>query len=74
MRVLYCALLMALIGMPGLAAAAETPSNRELTKKLDALESRVERLERREKSETKAEKKAEKRAEARAKEKEKDKK
>src|SRR5688572_23090393 len=64
MRVLICALFMALAGMPGLVAAA-APSNQELSSRADALERRIERLERRERTETKVERKAERKAEAR---------
>ena len=67
MRVLICALFMALAGMPGLVAAAQAPSNQELSNRADALERRIERLERREKGETKAEReRREARAKARA--------
>jgi hypothetical protein len=74
MRVLICALFMAIAGMPGLVAAAQAPSNQELSSRADALERRIERLERKEKAETKAEReKREARANARAKEKAKEK-
>jgi hypothetical protein len=64
MRVLICALFIALAGMPGLVAAAQAPSNQELSKRADELERRVERLEKRESAETKAEKRAEAKAKA----------
>ena len=66
MRVLICALFIALAGMPGLVAAAQAPSNQELSKRADDLERRIERLERIERAETKAEQeKKEARAKAR---------
>jgi len=54
MRFIFGVLVMALAGMPGLVVAAQAPSNAELTKQLDALERRIEGLERRENKETKA--------------------
>lgn len=75
MRVLICALCLALAGMPGLVAAADkAPSNRELSNRADALERRVERLERREKAEVEANKEKKEAREKAAKEKAKEKK
>jgi chaperonin cofactor prefoldin len=54
MRVLICALSLALAAMPGLVTAAQAPSNQELSKRADELERRVERLERREKADIEA--------------------
>ena len=71
MRVLICALCLALAGMPGLVTAAEAPSNRELSNRADALERRVERLERREKAEMEAKKEKQEAREKAAKAKEK---
>jgi hypothetical protein len=62
MRLTLCMLFMALTGMPASLIAAETPSNAEISKRLRALENRIERLERREKAETRQEKKAEAKA------------
>jgi hypothetical protein len=51
-------LVMALAGMPAPVMAAEAPSNEEISKRLKALDARIERLERREKAETREERKA----------------
>jgi len=68
MRVLICALFLALAAMPGLVAAAEkAPSNKELSNQVDQLERRVQRLEKREQAETKAEKEAKAKADREAK-------
>jgi hypothetical protein len=68
MRVLICALSLALAAMPGLVAAADkAPSNKELSRQVDELERRVQRLEKSEKAETKAEKQAKAKAEREAK-------
>jgi hypothetical protein len=58
MRLIYCALLMALTGMPVSVMAADAPSNEEISKRLKALDDRIDRLERREKAETQRGKKA----------------
>ena len=58
MRLIYCALLMALTGMPVSVMAADAPSNEEIAKRLKALDSRIDRLERRESAETKRERQA----------------
>ena len=58
MRLIYCTLAMALIGMPAPLMAAETPTNADIAKRLRDLDRRIERLEKIEKAETKTEKKA----------------
>jgi hypothetical protein len=58
MRLIYCALLVALTGMPVSVMAADAPSNEEISRRLKALDDRLDRLERREKAETAAERKA----------------
>ena len=58
MRLIHCALLVALTGMPVSVMAADAPSNEEISKRLQALDDRLDRLERRERAETRAEKKA----------------
>ena len=58
MRLIHCALLMALTGMPASVMAADAPSNEEISKRLKALDSRIDRLERREKAEAKGERQA----------------
>ena len=68
MRLIHGALVILIAGLSAPLLAAETPSNRDLSRQIDALERRVERLERREKAETKQEK-AEARRKAEAKEK-----
>jgi hypothetical protein len=54
MRLIYYALLMALTVMPVSVMAADAPSNEEISKRLKALDSRIDRLERREKAEMKS--------------------
>jgi hypothetical protein len=58
MRLIYCALLVALTGVPASVMAADAPSNEEISRRLKALDDRLDRLERREKAETGAERKA----------------
>ena len=68
MRLIYCALLMALTGMPVSVMAADAPSNEEIAKRLKDLDSRMDRLERRERAENKRQKEwAEKKADAKGK-------
>lgn len=69
MRHIHGALLIALAGLPGYLSAAQSPSNQELSRQIDSLERRVQRLERAEKKETRQEQREEARAKARAKEK-----
>ena len=67
MRLIYCALLVALAGMPVSVVAADAPSNEEIAKRLKALDDRLDRLERREKAESKkAERKAARKSEGKA--------
>lgn len=58
MRLIYSALLMALTAMPVSVMAADAPSNEEISKRLRDLDSRIDRLERRESAETKRERQA----------------
>jgi hypothetical protein len=58
MRLIHCALLVALAGMPVTVMAADAPSNEEISKRLKALDDRLDRLERRERAETRSERKA----------------
>jgi hypothetical protein len=51
MRLIHCALLVALTGMPVSVMAADAPSNAEISRRLKALDDRIDRLERREKAE-----------------------
>jgi len=65
MRLIYCTLALALMGMPAPLLAAETPSNADIAKRLRDLDRRIERLEKAEKAdraETQAERKAERKA------------
>ena len=65
MRHILCALAIVIAGMPAPVFAADAPTNEQLRKRLQDLDRRIERLERREKAETKAERKAEERKAAR---------
>ena len=58
MRLIHCALLVALSGMPVSVMAADAPSNEEISRRLKALDDRLDRLERRERAETRADRKA----------------
>jgi TolA-binding protein len=72
MRLIHGVVVLALAGLPGFVSAAQPPSNKELSNQIDSLQRRVERLERREKSE-KAQRKEERQAERKAERKEKEK-
>ena len=65
MRYILCALVLAIAGMPAPVLAADAaPTNEQLRKRLQDLDRRIERLERREKMETQAERRADRKADA----------
>jgi hypothetical protein len=55
MRYILCALAIVLAGLPAPVFAADAPTNDQLRKRLQDLDRRIDRLERRERSETQSE-------------------